>query len=351
MQKNKICKFNGKQYLQSTNSCTLETQIRLEILGDFPDKTLERQFPDEQLSWFLVPTDLTQGDGAGPAEKHGLGQIHGALAQRLKFLPSSQTKKLHQQKLQQQQQDSPCVYLYLWGFFTPPVDGALFLAALVASCFLGAFPPVDLRAVCLVRAIIYLRMSVVFLRGEKNIQGHYLHSIRYCFQTTRSWIPSAPASTVSVVANKCYKPFSGGVISSYRTLINNTARVGGSLPPFSHVTSPERTEQTPCLVLFFSPPFWVIGTPVQIPATIKLPGTHTLAINFKASTNSRKMAPASQGYTWRRYLQDMRRERNTSIHKCFCNNNKIKSHASVVNFERPRFLNTASTRLGTWIDS
>merc|ERR550532_2814808 len=43
--------------------------------------------------------------------------------------------------------------LYRWGFFTPPVAGADFLAALVASCFLGAFPPVDLRAVCFVRAI------------------------------------------------------------------------------------------------------------------------------------------------------------------------------------------------------
>ena len=31
--------------------------------------------------------------------------------------------------------------------------GALFLAALVASCLRGALPPVDLRAVCLVRAI------------------------------------------------------------------------------------------------------------------------------------------------------------------------------------------------------
>ncbi|KAF4359626.1 hypothetical protein G4B88_006852 [Cannabis sativa] len=39
------------------------------------------------------------------------------------------------------------------GFFTPPVAGADFLAALVASCFLGAFPPVDFLAVCLVRAI------------------------------------------------------------------------------------------------------------------------------------------------------------------------------------------------------
>merc|ERR1711994_459408 len=44
--------------------------------------------------------------------------------------------------------------LYLWGFFTPPVDGALFLAALVASCFLGALPPVDFLAVCFVRAIV-----------------------------------------------------------------------------------------------------------------------------------------------------------------------------------------------------
>jgi len=40
-----------------------------------------------------------------------------------------------------------------WGFFTPPVAGADFRAAFVASCFLGAFPPVDLRAVCFVRAI------------------------------------------------------------------------------------------------------------------------------------------------------------------------------------------------------
>jgi hypothetical protein len=35
----------------------------------------------------------------------------------------------------------------------PPVKGALFLAALVASYFLGAFAPVDFLAVCLVLAI------------------------------------------------------------------------------------------------------------------------------------------------------------------------------------------------------
>ena len=35
--------------------------------------------------------------------------------------------------------------LNLWGFFTPPVAGADFLAALVASCFRGALPPVELN--------------------------------------------------------------------------------------------------------------------------------------------------------------------------------------------------------------
>jgi hypothetical protein len=39
---------------------------------------------------------------------------------------------------------------------TPPVAGADLRAALVANCFLGALPPVDLRAVCLVRAIFVL---------------------------------------------------------------------------------------------------------------------------------------------------------------------------------------------------
>merc|ERR1711930_39937 len=48
---------------------------------------------------------------------------------------------------------------YLWGFLTPPVAGADLRAALVASCFLGALPPVDLRAVCLVRAMLLGRSS------------------------------------------------------------------------------------------------------------------------------------------------------------------------------------------------
>jgi hypothetical protein len=55
------------------------------------------------------------------------------------------------------------VYLYLCGFFTPPVAGADLRAALVANCFLGALPPVDLRAVCLVRAISFCVWGESFL--------------------------------------------------------------------------------------------------------------------------------------------------------------------------------------------
>lgn len=37
---------------------------------------------------------------------------------------------------------------------TPPDAGADLRAAFVANCLRGALPPVDLRAVCLVRAIV-----------------------------------------------------------------------------------------------------------------------------------------------------------------------------------------------------
>ena len=66
---------------------------------------------------------------------------------------------------------------YLCGFLTPPVAGADFLAALVANCFLGALPPVDFLAVCLVRAILSVQRS--------NVECELLDKVRsiYMFQT------------------------------------------------------------------------------------------------------------------------------------------------------------------------
>ena len=52
--------------LQSSNSSALEPEIGLEVLGNLPDQTLERQLADEQLSGLLVPPDLTESNGSRP---------------------------------------------------------------------------------------------------------------------------------------------------------------------------------------------------------------------------------------------------------------------------------------------
>ena len=51
--------------LQGHNGRALEAQVRLKVLGDFSDETLEGQLTDQELSRLLVATDLTQGHRAG----------------------------------------------------------------------------------------------------------------------------------------------------------------------------------------------------------------------------------------------------------------------------------------------
>ena len=53
-------------FLQGHDSRALETQVGLEVLGDFTYQTLEGQLPDQQLSALLVTTDLTEGDCSRP---------------------------------------------------------------------------------------------------------------------------------------------------------------------------------------------------------------------------------------------------------------------------------------------
>ena len=49
-------------FLKCHDCGTLEAEIGLEVLSDFSDKSLERKLADQQLSGFLVPTDLTKCD-------------------------------------------------------------------------------------------------------------------------------------------------------------------------------------------------------------------------------------------------------------------------------------------------
>jgi len=112
--------FNG--FLESTDSRRLESEIGLEVLCNFPDETLEREFTDQELGRLLVTTDFTKSDGTG-AVTMGLLDTSGSIYKSEMYNKGRS---------------------YV---------GADFLAALEASCLRGALPPVDLRAVCLVRAI------------------------------------------------------------------------------------------------------------------------------------------------------------------------------------------------------
>ncbi len=52
--------------LQSHNGAGLESQISLEVLGNFSDKTLEGELTDQKLGRLLVASDLTESNCTGP---------------------------------------------------------------------------------------------------------------------------------------------------------------------------------------------------------------------------------------------------------------------------------------------
>ena len=52
--------------LEGHNSGALETKVSLEVLGNLTDKALEGQLADEELSGFLVSSDLTESNSSWP---------------------------------------------------------------------------------------------------------------------------------------------------------------------------------------------------------------------------------------------------------------------------------------------
>lgn len=49
--------------LKSTDGGGLEAEVRLEVLSDFTDETLEGELANQELGGLLVATDLTESDG------------------------------------------------------------------------------------------------------------------------------------------------------------------------------------------------------------------------------------------------------------------------------------------------
>ena len=184
----------------------------LEVLSNLADQSLERQLADQQLGTLLVLTDLTahhphpgqfsQSMSPPTPRPHQLppsspqlpdvitgvsrGRKETALTEERRFRacsdvassllrwwgrtssqPASTHTKLpnrHKQHASPSMQHAlPHITLHVTkqtphtyprGCMPPSIHQNL---TFVASCFLGAFPPVDLRAVCLVRAIVTLQ--------------------------------------------------------------------------------------------------------------------------------------------------------------------------------------------------
>jgi hypothetical protein len=102
--------------LKRHDGCRLKAQFVLEVLRDLTHETLERQLSDEKVRRLLVLADLAQR--------------YGVWAVAVRLLDADAVADLR--------------------------------ATLAASALRGALPSVDLRAVCLVRAIIQL--TVLSLR-------------------------------------------------------------------------------------------------------------------------------------------------------------------------------------------
>ena len=66
--------------LECHHGGALESQVSLEVLGDFTDKTLEGQFPDEKLGALLVPSDFSQSNGSWPVSVRFLNSSGGRCA-------------------------------------------------------------------------------------------------------------------------------------------------------------------------------------------------------------------------------------------------------------------------------
>jgi hypothetical protein len=64
-----------RSLLKGSDGGALEAKVRLEVLGDLTDETLEGELAEEELGGLLVATDLTKSDRAGPV---AVGLLHAA---------------------------------------------------------------------------------------------------------------------------------------------------------------------------------------------------------------------------------------------------------------------------------
>ncbi|KAJ1375192.1 Histone-fold [Sesbania bispinosa] len=144
--------------LQGHDGAALESEIGLEVLRLFlAQVAVKRQLADQKLGALLVTTDLTKS--------HGTGAGNDGASSHLRW------------------------------------PGRFLRAAFVANCFLGAFPPVLLRAACLVRAMAKQRRSELH-NGLRILKSAGRGVVLYKKRGARRWPRSAPSSLPMVAADR-----------------------------------------------------------------------------------------------------------------------------------------------------
>jgi len=151
------------RYCQHSTSLT-NYPPHLEVLSNFTNKTLEWQFANQQLSRLLVPPDFTQCN-CSRAESMRLLHSTSYSLHPISVHPISSSKNNQLTAVLRAAED------------------------FVASCLRGALPPVDLRAVCLVRAIT--KRQSVRVTVTTNCTFSQIHRTAlaiYGRGATRTWL-------------------------------------------------------------------------------------------------------------------------------------------------------------------
>jgi hypothetical protein len=135
-----------RRFLQSSDGSSLETEISLVVLSDFSDQTLEWQLSDQQLSGLLVSSDFTESNSSR--------------SESVWLLNTSSRLKSRFSKNELRIQEKIFRITHLAAF-------------LEAWDLRGALPPVDLRAVCLVLAMMSIteRVRATWLKFRAPTSG------------------------------------------------------------------------------------------------------------------------------------------------------------------------------------
>ena len=137
--------------LERQDGGSLEAEVGLEVLGNLTDKALERQLADEELGGLLVSADLAEGDSPRSVPVGLLDTACGRCGLSINI------KLIRKKELRVSFGESVMTFSKT-NFKKNRSSLCSYRAALVASCLRGALPPVDLRAVCLVRAIFDIKL-------------------------------------------------------------------------------------------------------------------------------------------------------------------------------------------------